>query len=177
MGKVSIGLRGWRFDEEEVFTEDGELRSIDEVPEDTRDRLVRLSVVAGEPCDACWLIHGDENIQECNVARVVYGEPLHEVILCEEHESDFLYWFQQDGGAQYRGQGEAFQEAFQEWFAEGNRAPEGYGAVEHVETDPDSVPEPDPGPDVEQRSLEEAIAELDEEEREALETDFSELDI
>jgi hypothetical protein len=175
MSKVSIGLRGWRFDEEEVFTEDGDLRSIDEVSPDTRDRLVRLSVVAGQPCNACWLIHGDENIQECNVARVVYGEPLHEVLLCNEHEPDFLYWYQEEGGSQYRGEAEAFEEAFQEWFAAGNRAPEGFRGVEHVETDPDSVPQPEP--DVEQDTLEEAIAELDDEEREALETDFSDLDI
>jgi hypothetical protein len=175
MSKVSIGLRGWRFDEEEVFTEDGDLRSIDEVSPDTRDRLVRLSVVAGQPCNACWLIHGDENIQECNVARVVYGEPLHEVLLCNEHEPDFLYWYQEEGGSQYRGEAEAFEAAFQEWFAAGNRAPEGFRGVEHVETDPDSVPQPEP--DVEQDTLEEAIAELDDEERQALETDFSDLDI
>ncbi|MFB6206765.1 MAG: hypothetical protein ABEJ05_09610 [Haloglomus sp.] len=175
MGKVSIGLRGWRFDEEEVFTDDGELQSIDQLPPDTRDRLVRLSVVAGQPCDACWLIHGDENLRECNVARVVYGEPLHEVILCNEHEPDFLYWYREAGGSQYRGDGEAFEEAFQEWFAAGNRAPEGYEGMDHVETDPDSVPEPEP--DVEQDTLEEAIAELDEDDREKLEADFSDLDI
>jgi hypothetical protein len=175
MSKVSIGLRGWRFDEEEVFTEDGDLRSIDQVSPDTRDRLVRLSVVAGQPCNACWLIHGDENIQECNVARVVYGEPLHEVLLCNDHEPDFLYWYQEAGGSQYRGEAEAFEEAFQEWFAAGNRAPEGFRGMEHVETDPDSVPQPEP--EVEQDTLEEAIAELDDEERQALDTDFSDLDI
>ncbi|TSD14269.1 hypothetical protein DP107_08440 [Haloglomus irregulare] len=175
MGKVSIALRGWRFDEEEVFTEEGELRSIDEVSPDTRDRLVRLSVVAGQPCSACWLIHGDEDIQECNVARVVYGEPLHEVILCNDHEPDFLYWYQEAGGSQYRGEAETFEEAFQEWFADGNRAPEGYEGMQHVETDPDSVPQPDA--EVEQDTLEEAIAELDDEERQALETDFGDLDI
>jgi hypothetical protein len=175
MGKVSIALRGWRFDEEEVFTEEGELRSIDEVSPDTRDRLVRLSVVAGQPCSACWLIHGDEDIQECNVARVVYGEPLHEVILCNDHEPDFLYWYQEAGGSQYRGEAEAFEEAFQGWFADGNRAPEGYEGMQHVETDPDSVPQPDA--EVEQDTLEEAIAELDDEERQALETDFGDLDI
>jgi hypothetical protein len=175
MGKVSIALRGWRFDEEEVFTEDGELRSIDQVSPDTRDRLVRLSVVAGQPCDACWLIHGDENLRDCNVARVVYGEPLHEVVLCDEHEADFLYWYQRAGGSQYKGDGERFQSEFQSWFADGNRAPEDYGGVDHVETDPDSVPQPEP--EVEQDSLEEAIAQLDDEEREKLETDFSDLDI
>jgi hypothetical protein len=47
--------------------------------------------------------------------------------------------------------------------------------MQHVETDPDSVPQPDA--EVEQDTLEEAIAELDDEERQALETDFGDLDI
>jgi hypothetical protein len=175
MGKVSIALRGWRFDEEDVFTDDGELKPIDQMDPETRDRMVRLTVIAGEPCDACWLIHGDANLQECNVARVVYGEPLHEVVLCNEHEPDFLYWFREAGGSQFKGDAERFQDEFYDWFGEGERAPEGYGGLEHVDTDPDGVPDPDP--DVEQPTLEEAIAELDDEEREALEADFSELDI
>jgi hypothetical protein len=168
-------LRGWRFDEEDVFTDDGELKPIDQMDPETRDRMVRLTVIAGEPCDACWLIHGDANLQECNVARVVYGEPLHEVVLCNEHEPDFLYWFREAGGSQFKGDAERFQDEFYDWFGEGERAPEGYGGLEHVDTDPDGVPDPDP--DVEQPTLEEAIAELDDEEREALEADFSELDI
>ena len=53
MGKVSIALRGWRFDEAEVFDEDGEIRPLEEMSEETRKRLVRLRVVAGEPCDPC----------------------------------------------------------------------------------------------------------------------------
>lgn len=175
MGKVSIALRGWRFDEEDVFTDDGELKPIDQMDPETRDRMVRLTVIAGEPCDACWLIHGDANLQNCNVARVVYGEPLHEVVLCNEHEPDFLYWFREAGGAEFKGDAERFQDEFYDWFGEGNRAPEGYGGLEHVDTDPDGVPDPDP--DVEQPTLEEAIAELDDEEREKLEADFSELDI
>ena len=59
MAKLSIGLRGWRFDETEVFTDDGEMRPLMEMSEATRGRLVRLTVIAGNPCDACWLIHGD----------------------------------------------------------------------------------------------------------------------
>lgn len=145
MGKVSIGLRGWRFDEDEVFTEDGALRPIDEIPKDPRTRLLRLQALVGSPCDACWLIHGDENLPECNVAAVVYGEPLAEVVLCSDHEADFLYWFSEAGGSEYKGE-DALQDEFHEWFLDGGRAPEGYGGVEHVETDPEDVPEP-PEPD------------------------------
>lgn len=147
MGKVSIGLRGWRFDEDEVFTEDGEFRPLDGIPEDPRTRLLRLQALVGSPCDACWLIHGDENLPECNVAAVVYGEPRAEVVLCSDHEADFLYWFSEAGGSEYKGE-DVLQDEFHEWFLDGGRAPEGYGGVEHVETDPESIPEP-PEPDQE----------------------------
>ena len=142
MGKVSIGLRGWRFDEAEVFTPDGDLRPIDELPRDTRHRLLRLTALAGSPCDACWLIHGDENLEACNPAEVVYGEPLGEVVLCAEHERDFLFWFREAGGDAYRGDRD-LQDAFHEWFADGGRAPERYDGIEHVDTDPAHVPEPE----------------------------------
>jgi len=175
MGKVSIGLRGWRFDESEVFTDEGELRPLGELPLETRERLVRLSVVAGEPCSACWLIHGDENIQQCNVARVVYGEPLHEVILCGDHEPDFVYWFREAGGSRLTDDPEAFEDGFYGWFDGGGRAPEGYAGVEHVETDPEEVP--DPEPDVEMAALDEEIAALDDEELDALDTDLDDLDL
>ncbi|MFC4551504.1 MULTISPECIES: hypothetical protein [Halorussus] len=145
MGKVSIGLRGWRFDEEEVFTEDGDFRPMDEMPADTRNRLVRLSALVGSPCDACWLIHGDDDLPACNVSEVVYGEPLAEVGLCREHEADFLYWFAEAGGDRFKGQ-DRLQDEFHEWFADGGRAPDGYGGLEHVDTDPDDLPEP-PEPD------------------------------
>ena len=151
MGKVSIGLRGWRFEEEEVFTEDGEFRPMDRMPNDTRRRLVRLSALVGSPCNACWLIHGDEQLPECNVAEVVYGEPLGEVAVCREHEPDFLYWFAEEGGAAYKGQQE-LQDEFHEWFADGGRAPDGYGGVEHVDTDPDDLPDP-PEPDMEAQNV------------------------
>ncbi|WP_327051760.1 hypothetical protein [Halomicrococcus gelatinilyticus] len=147
MGKVSIGLRGWRFDEEEVFTEDGEYRPMDEMSEDTRKRLVRLTALVGSPCDACWLIHGDAEIQKCNPIEVVYGEPHYEAAVCREHERDFLYWYFEEGGKQYRGE-EQLQDEFHEWFADGGRAPEGYEGVEHVDTDPADLPEP-PDPDME----------------------------
>lgn len=174
MGKVSIALRGWRFDEEEVFTDDGELRPLDELPEGTRDRLVRLTVVTGAPCDACWLIHGDENIEECGVARVVYGEPLEEVVLCDDHEPDFLYWFQEDGGSEHAGE-PGFDDRFYEWFEDGGRASEGYSGLEYVTTEPESVPRPDP--DVEMPSLEEELAEMDDEDLEALDVDLDDLDV
>lgn len=139
MGKVSIGLRGWRFDEEDIFTADGELRSLDDMPADVRNRVIRLSNLVDAPCDACWLIHGDDGIDQCNTASVVYGEPLAEVILCDAHEPDLLYWYRECGGDAHRGK-ESFQEAFHEWYLEGNRAPEGYAADHHVETAPKSLP-------------------------------------
>lgn len=174
MGKVSIALRGWRFDEEEVFTDDGELRSFDQLPPETRDRLVRLTAVAGSPCDACWLVHGDENIAECNVARVVYGEPLAEVVLCSDHEADFRYWFHETGGRRHAG-ADDFDDRFHEWFDDGGRAPEGYDAVEHVDTDPGEVPQPDPHEEV--PSLEEELAAMDDEELDALGVNLDALDV
>ncbi|WP_458188337.1 hypothetical protein [Haladaptatus sp. NG-WS-4] len=168
MGKVSIGLRGWRFDEEEVFTEAGEYRPMDEMSTDTQKRLARLSALVGSPCDACWLIHGDENLEQCNVVEVVYGEPMGEVAVCKEHETDFLFWYFEEGGDEFRGK-EELQDEFHEWFADGGRAPEGYGNMEHVDTDPDDLPEP-PEPDLEAMNVE-----LPEEERE--EIDLRDVDL
>jgi hypothetical protein len=142
MGKVSIGLRGWRFDEDEVFDERGEFRSLDEMSEDTEQRLLRLTAVHDDPCDACWLVHGDDEIQRCRVATVVYGEPFAEVLLCDEHERDFYYWYFEAGGEEHRGT-EAFQDRFHEWFAAGNRAPEGYVGLEHEEQADADVPSPE----------------------------------
>ena len=174
MTKVSIGLRGWRFDEDVVFDEDGTVRDIAEMPEDTRNRLIRLQALLGEPCSACWLIHGQENVERCNMGEVVYGEPLAEVLLCTEHEPDFVYWFQEEGGAEYAGTA-TLQDEFFEWFAEGNRAPESFGSVEHVDEAPDDLPEP-----MEAESLGEVAeqaAELEEEEQEALDLDLDDLDV
>ncbi|MFC6726869.1 hypothetical protein ACFQE1_21330, partial [Halobium palmae] len=126
MAKVSIGLRGWRFEEGEVFTEDGEFRPVDEMPADARERLVRLVGIVTDPCDACYLVHGGAELRRCNEAAIVYGEPGDELLLCEEHEPDFLYWFREDGGREFAGE-ERFRDAFHEWFAAGERAPEGYG--------------------------------------------------
>jgi hypothetical protein len=145
MAKVSIGLRGWRFEEGDVFTPDGDVRPLDEMPPDARERVLRLSALVGSPCDACWLIHGDEDIERCRAADVVYGEPMAEVVVCAPHEPDFLYWYREEGGSAHRGS-EDLEDAFSEWFADGGRAPEGYEGIEHVDTDPDGLPEPpDPG--------------------------------
>ncbi|QLD88063.1 hypothetical protein HWV07_03010 [Natronomonas salina] len=170
MGKVSIALRGWRFDEEEVFDEDDQIRPLEEMSEETRERLIRLRVVAGEPCDCCYLL--SESKADCNVARIVYGEPLSEVLLCPEHEPDFLYWFREDGGSREKGESH-FADVFHEWFAAGNRAPEGYGGMDHVDTEPDRVPAPDMGENVPE--LEEALEDLDDEDLDVLGTDYSDV--
>jgi hypothetical protein len=140
MDKVSIGLRGWRFDEDAVLTDDGELRPPAKMEPEVRERVLRLHRLVEAPCDACWLIHGDEEINRCRVARAVYGEPFEEVVLCDEHEPDFLYWFREVGGRDLAGT-EAFEDGFHEWFLDGGRAPEGYAGLEHVETAPEDVPE------------------------------------
>lgn len=144
MAKVSIGLRGWRFDEAEVFDEDGEFRPFGELPPDTQRRLARLAAVQGSPCDACWLVHGEGSAEDCAAATAVYGEPFAEVLLCGAHERDFHFWYEREG---HRFAGtEEFQDRFHEWFAAGGRAPEGYEGVEHVDTEPADLPEPTADP-------------------------------
>lgn len=144
MAKVSIGLRGWRFEESEVFTDGETFKPLSAMPEDTRHRLLRLASLVEEPCDACYLTHGEAEKHRCMPAQIVYGEPFDEVVLCDEHEPDFLYWFREDGGADLAGTDE-FANAFHEWYADGGRAPEDYGGLEHVETDPATLPDlPDP---------------------------------
>ncbi len=174
MTKVSIGLRGWRFEEEEVFDDSGAFRPLTEMPPDTRDRISRLMVMVDKPCDACWLIHGEEEKQRCRSAAVVYGEPLREVVLCGSHEADFLYWFREAGGRDLAGK-RTFRNAFHQWFADGGRAPDGYAGIEHVESDPDSVP--DPLPEEELPSVEDELASLSEEEQESLDIDLDDLDV
>ncbi|MDR5671578.1 hypothetical protein RH858_00210 [Halalkaliarchaeum sp. AArc-GB] len=141
MAKVSVGLRGWRFEEAEIFDEDGEFKPLDEIPDDASERLVRLLALVEEPCDACYLVHGEADISNCRPAEIVYGEPGAEVLLCGVHEPDFLYWFREAGGSDLKGT-EELQDAFHEWFADGNRAPDDYGGLEHVETAPEELPEP-----------------------------------
>ena len=65
MAKVSIGLRGWRFEESEVFTDDDEFKPLDEIPEGPRERLARLTYLVEEPCDACYLVHGESELERC----------------------------------------------------------------------------------------------------------------
>ena len=180
MAKVSIGMRGWRFDEEEVFDDDGAIRPLSEMEDDTVYRLIRLSAMLGEPCDACWLIHGEENIEQANGAEIVYGEPLAEVVLCDDHEADFLYWFREDGGSEYTGSGD-LPDAFHEWFLDGNRAPDGYGGLEHVQEAPDDMPTapetPDPAEQEEIPEVERQLEAMETEEQEALDIDTDALDI
>ncbi|MFB6164972.1 MAG: hypothetical protein ABEJ31_07420 [Haloarculaceae archaeon] len=175
MGKVNIGLRGWRFEESAVFDDEGELRPLATMEPDTRERIVRLSAMMGEPCDACYLIHGDEEIEQCKVGRVIYGEPLGEVLVCADHEPDFLYWFREVGGSAYAGERD-LRKAFHEWFADGGRAPDGYGGVEHVDTDPEDLPDP-PQPSEELPSLEAELEKLDDEDLDALGVDLDDLDL
>jgi hypothetical protein len=175
MAKVSIGLRGWRFDEDEVFDAEGNVRPLAEMDDDTVYRLVRLSAILGEPCDACWLEEGD--VEACNPAAIVYGEPLHEVVLCGKHEADFLYWFREEGGEEYAGS-EELQDAFHEWFVDGNRAPEGYGGLDHIEQNPEELPEPPTEP--QQCGLDgvdEQVEEMSEAEQEALDLDTDVFDV
>jgi hypothetical protein len=173
MPKISVGLRGWRFEESAVFDAAGDLRPLDEIPEDARHRLLRLTAIVGEPCDACWLATGGDS-RAMNQAAVVYGEPVAEVLLCRDHESDFRYWFTECGGEAYAG-GEALPERFHEWFDDGGRAPEGYAGLEHVDRDPDSVPEP--GRPDELDEVEERVGELSDDERTALDLDLDDLDV
>lgn len=136
MSKVSIALRGWRFDEDAVFeTDGGELKALEEMPEDVRHRVIRLAQIGGDACDACWLLHGEADIDRANAGDIVYGEPMAEVLLCADHEADFLYWFREAGGRAYAGDA-AFPDEFHEWFAAGNRAPDDYAGLDHVESDP-----------------------------------------
>jgi len=172
--KVNIGLRGWRFDAD-VLDDDGNVRPLATMEPDTRQRLLVLANRVNDPCDACWLVHGDENIKQCNIAEVVYGEPLGEVVLCSAHETDFLYWFREAGGDAYAGDRD-LQDAFAEWFSEGGRAPAEYERLEHVEEDPTALPDaPDQGGAV--PSLEEEIEAMDDEDLEALDLDFDDLDL
>jgi hypothetical protein len=141
MGKVSIGLRGWRFEEADIFNDDGLFKKLGEIPEDDRKRLLRLISLVEQPCDACRLIHGEDEIHRATPAAIVYGEPNNEVVLCDDHEADFRYWYQEAGGSEFRGT-ESFDDAFEEWFDDGGRAPAEFGAVDHITTDPETLPDP-----------------------------------
>jgi hypothetical protein len=156
-----------------VFGPDGRFRPLDEMDPDDRERLVRLVDLVERPCSACYLVHGE--LEPCEGATVVYGEPGSEVLLCDAHEPDFVYWYREAGGTAHRGE-PTRRTAFHDRFDHGERAPEGYAGVDHVETDPDELPDP---PDAEE--LRAALAEGVELERielrpEALEDDENDED-
>lgn len=150
MAKVSVGLRGWRFDETDIFTDDGEFRPLEDIPEEPRERLVRLVGLVEEPCDVCYLEHGEAEVHRCAQAEIVYGEPGGEVLLCPAHEPEFIYWFREAGGSDHKGTVE-FGDRFHEWVAAGNEAPEGYGSVDHVDEDPASLPDPPDQQEIQER--------------------------
>lgn len=175
MAKVNIGLRGWRFEEDEVFDDDGTVKPLGTMDEDTRARVLRLTERLTDPCDACWLEFGQDDVTKCTQAEVIYGEPRGEVILCREHEADFVYWFRQVAEEAVIGTVE-LQDAFHAWFHDGGRAPAEFASLEHVDSDPDAVPEA-PDPYEEMPGLEDELAEIDDEELEDLDVDLEDLDV
>lgn len=174
MEKVNIGLRGWRFDAD-VLDANGRVRPLKTMEPDTRQRILVLADRVVDPCDACWLSYGRDQREECNVAEAIYGEPLGEVVVCSEHEPDFLYWFREAGGDEYAGSRE-LRDAFHEWYLDGNRAPEDYEGLEHVDEDPTTLPEA-PAPTDAIPGLEEELEAMEEADREALDLDLDDLDI
>jgi hypothetical protein len=144
MTKVSIGFRGWRFDEDEVFDEDGSYRPLPEMDEDTRERIQRIPELSNQPCDVCYLAAQAGERESRDEPTAVYGEPGAEVLVCDAHEATFYYWFLDAGGDEHEGTPE-LQDAFHKWVAAGNREPEHYEGPDHVETDPDSIPAPAAG--------------------------------
>jgi hypothetical protein len=175
MGKINVGLRGWRFDEDEVLGEDGRVRPIGTMEPETRQRVLRLAQRVTDPCDCCWLKHGPEDRQRCRQGAVIYGEPGAEVLVCAEHEPDFVYWFREAGGADLAGSIDLAEE-FHAWFLDGGRATENYAGVEHVDEDPDALPDP---PDIKEGmpGLEEELEAMDEDDLKALDVDFSDIDL
>jgi hypothetical protein len=161
MTKVSIGFRGWRFEESEVFDEDGRYRPLPEMNEDTRKRIERIPTLASQPCDVCYLEDEAGERESRNEPTAVYGEPGAEILVCDAHEATFYYWFLDAGGDEYEGTAE-LQDEFHEWVAAGNREPDHYEGPDHVETDPESIPAPDAG------DLQGLPVEIPEDERERL---------
>jgi len=174
MGKVNIGLRGWRFDED-VLGEDGRVRPLATMEPEDRQRILVLADRVVDPCDACWLAYGEDRIEECNVAEVIYGEPRGEVVLCSAHEPDFLYWFREAGGADFAGELE-LRDAFHRWFLDGNHAPDEYEGLEHVDEDPTSLPEA-PGRNEAIPGFEEEIEGIEEEDLDAMDINLDDLDV
>jgi hypothetical protein len=175
MGKVSIGLRGWRFDEDVVFDDEGRIRPLGAMDPDARDRILRLTERVGDPCDACWLAEGYDNPEAANPATVIYGEPRAEVVLCDDHERDFVYWFRNVADEELIGHPE-LSDAFHEWYEAGNRAPQSFPPLEHVEESPDSVPSAEAMFD-EMPGLEAELRQMDDEDLAALDVNLDDLDI
>jgi hypothetical protein len=175
MGKVNIGLRGWRFEEDEVFDDDGTVRPIGTMPAPTKRKVLRLAERLGDPCDGCWLEWGREEPSRCRQGEVIYGEPGSEVLLCRHHEPDFIYWFREAGGTDLAGDPE-FAETFHDWYVDGGRAPEGYEGVEHVDEDPESVPTAPDRSDA-LPGLEEELEEFEEEDLSDLDVDLDDFDV
>ena len=174
MGKINIGLRGWRFDED-VLNDEGKVRPLATMDPAVRQRLLVLADRVVDPCDACWLAYGRDRERSCNVAEVIYGEPRGEVLLCSAHEPDFLYWFREAGGAEYAGDVE-LQEAFHGWFLDGNRAPADYEGLDHVEEDPTALPDaPDRSDAV--PGFEEELEDMDEDDMAAIDVNLDNLDL
>jgi len=96
------------------------------------------------------------------------------VLLCADHEADFLYWFRELGGSEHAGSAD-LQDEFHEWFLDGGRAPEGYGGLEHVQHRAGDVPDGDDDANVE--AVEDQLEEMEEAEREALDVNLEDLDL
>ena len=175
MGKVNIGLRGWRFEEDEVFGDDGRVRPIGTMDDETKTKVLRLAERIGDPCDACWLKWGREDVSRCRPGEAIYGEPGGEVLVCRTHEPDFIYWFREEGGSDLAGD-VAFGEAFHDWFVDGGRAPDDYEGIEHVDEDPDAIPQA-PDPNEALPGLEEEIQAIDDEDLSDLDIDVDDLDL
>ena len=112
--KVCIGLRGWRFNPDDVFDSEGRIKKPEDIPEGQRERIARLSDIVGNACHVCMLLHPDAGWDEWVKADVVYGEPRHEVLMCDEHEDVFETWFFDEGGKALKGS-EELQYEFHEW--------------------------------------------------------------
>ncbi|MFB6283315.1 MAG: hypothetical protein ABEK59_05185 [Halobacteria archaeon] len=115
--KISIGLRGWRFNPDDVFDADGNLKSPEEIPEDQRERIARLPDIIGNACHVCMLLNPDEGWDEWTKATVVYGEPRHEVLTCDDHEPVFETWFFDEGGEALKGS-DNLADTFHAWIKE-----------------------------------------------------------
>lgn len=120
--KICIGLRGWKFDIQEVLDKNGELKALEEMSEEDKVRIIRLSEIIGNACHVCMLKNPEEGWDVWEKATVVYGEPTSEVLLCDKHESIFEHWFFNEGGKAYKGK-EELQEKFHNWIKNSGFSP------------------------------------------------------